>query len=331
MLRPTLLITVALTLFAAAAGAASPPNITARLDYTVPPGCPPASTLSAEFARRIGYEPFVKDSPLLVVARITRKKGMLAGSIDVYDAAGTLLWTTSATPAWHCDAMVVEMASALAFRFDPHVYPSWLPGEAPPAPAPAPAPTPPSPPPPVAAPPPADAPSVPPRRWQARVGLGSVVGFGIAPRTAVGLTTDVGVLWPLPPFDGFSLTLGAIRDPPAGGDALSAGAKVSSSVLVATAAPCIHQWKLYGCGVVGVGFIWGDASDSYDRAHVAGMYAPVGLRLGVEVPFASHLGLRVYGEFLTTIVPVDLELNGRPAWMTPPASGGVGVGLYAFD
>jgi hypothetical protein len=155
--------------------------------------------------------------------------------------------------------------------------------------------------------------------------------FGIAPRTAVGLTGDIGVWWSLPPFDGFSLTLGAIWNPPTGGDALLAGAKVSTSVLLATAAPCIHQWKLYGCGVVGVGSIWGHASDSHGRAHVAGTYAPVGLRLGVEVPFAPHIGLRVFGELLTPIVPVDLELNRRPVWATPPASGGVGVGIYAFN
>src|SRR5512132_4310127 len=110
-----------LALFATPALAAEPPPpITARLEYAAPRGCPPASVLGAEFARRMGYDPFVESSPLRLVATIVREKNTLAGSMPLYDSAGTQVWTKPLTfPAWQCLVLVQFMAGALVVRFDP--------------------------------------------------------------------------------------------------------------------------------------------------------------------------------------------------------------------
>jgi hypothetical protein len=62
-----------------------------------------------------------------------------------------------------------------------------------------------------------------------------------------------------------------------------------------------------------------------------GTYVVTGGRLGVEVPFAPHLGFRGYGEVLGTVTPQAIPIDERPGWTTPLVSGGLGVGLYLFD
>ena len=85
------------------------------------------------------------------------------------------------------------------------------------------------------------------------LGLGATLGFGIAPRPAAGMTADVGLHWSFDtaPLDGFSIALGARWDPPAAIDVSEseAGARMSTTRLLATVAPCAHWWKLFGCAV----------------------------------------------------------------------------------
>ena len=108
---------------ASALAADPPPLITARLDYEAAQGCPPASLLRGEFARRLGHDPFVEAAPLRVVVTIEREHGALMGSLKLYDSEGGLLWTRPTLPRTDCQAVVREMAGALAVRLDPLVYP----------------------------------------------------------------------------------------------------------------------------------------------------------------------------------------------------------------
>lgn len=90
------------------ARAADPPlSIPARLEYVPAPGCPPESVLRAEFARRMGHDPFVESAPLRVVATITREKNALSGFLALYDNDGKLIWSKPSTqPTWQCAALV---------------------------------------------------------------------------------------------------------------------------------------------------------------------------------------------------------------------------------
>ena len=201
------LLTFLALLSAPALAADPPPPITARLEYAAARGCPPASVLGAEFARRMGYDPFVESAPLRVVATIVREKNVLAGSLTLYDSAGMQVWTRPYTvSASQCLVLVQFMAGTLALRFDPKMLPV-TPVEAPPPPPPPPsppppplpppskpepeaAPAPPSPPPrPVIAPPPAP----PKRAFRLVAGLDGVFMSWIAPRASAGFALWAGV------------------------------------------------------------------------------------------------------------------------------------------
>jgi hypothetical protein len=166
------------------------------------------------------------------------------------------------------------------------------------------------------------------------IGLGSTVGFGIAPRPAVGVTADVGVHWKVDaaPLEGVSLTLGVRWDPPASGPPIAEfyGARIVSSRVLGTIAPCGHWGKLYGCALREVGQLRAHGEDLAISAEGSKRYAAIGGRIGVEVPFAPHLGFRGYGEVLGTVAPVAVPINELPGWTTPLASGSVGAGLYVF-
>jgi hypothetical protein len=155
-----------------------------------------------------------------------------------------------------------------------------------------------------------------------------MVGFGVTPRVAVGVSGDVGIYWPvtLAHLDGISLSLGGLWHPPAVGGVADGSGEIFSRLL-ATLAPCGHWSKLFLCGVSELGqiriFRSAAIPPTTDR-----VYAAVGGRVGVEVPIGSRGGFRVSGEVLGTASPVNFSINDRPGWITPSISGGLGAGLY---
>lgn len=318
---------LAAVLLAASAGATPRPRgVGVRLEYKLGPRtqqCPDVNELRAEVAAGLGHDPFTEAGPWrlsLVVNK--RRDGVYIATTTLFDDKGEAASDLTPLTARDCRYLVETMQAArtAALLVD-------LP--APPAP---PTPTPP-PPPPVVAPRPSDAPSPRAFRSVVRFGLGTVVGFGAAPRAAVGLTTDVGGYSPVAglPFDLVSFAVGARWDPPAAGYVLG-GVRVSASRVLATASPCAHVWKFYGCGVLGAGRFWGVAEDiALPMQGGSGNYVVTGGRLGVDLPFAPHLGFRGYGGVLANVTPQAIPIDERPGWITPPASGGLGVGLYLFD
>ncbi|MFS8069537.1 MAG: hypothetical protein ACMG6S_24495 [Byssovorax sp.] len=209
----------------------------------------------------------------------------------------------------------------------------------PPAPPPLPATPTPTPPPVLAPPPPAapfpERPTMDP--FVVLIGLGSTVGFGIAPRPAVGVTADVGFQWKVDaaPLEGISLRLGIRWDPPAKSPPLPAfagGARLVTSRVLGTIAPCGHWWKLHGCAVGELGQIQHGYEDRiiYPLGGSQTVYAAIGGRIGIEVPFAPHIGFRGFAEVLGTVANVDVRLNGRPLWSTAGSTQSLGAGLYVF-
>jgi hypothetical protein len=149
------------------------------------------------------------------------------------------------------------------------------------------------------------------------------------------VTADVGFHWKVDaaPLEGVSLTLGVRWDPPASSPPLGGflgSARVVTSRVLGTVAPCGHWWKLYGCALGQVGSL---GAHSEDLAYPGGLdyfYAAIGGRIGVEVPFATHLGFRVSGEVLGTLTPIIARISDMPVYKTSTSSGSVGAGLYVF-
>jgi hypothetical protein len=285
--------------------------------------CPDERALRGEVAAELGWDPFTETGTWRFHVAIVRKKnGMFAANGQLFDSDGATFSEMDEMAHASCQSLVAKLVAV------------WIAVVLTDPPLPPPAPPPPALPPSVVAPAPSDAPSPPAVRSMVRFGLGTVVGFDAAPRAAVGLAADVGVYVPVAwlPVNMVSFAMGVRWDPPASGYVLG-GVRVSTSRLLATASiPCAHVWKLYGCGVVGLGRLWGGAEGiALPVNEGGGTYVVTGGRLGVEVPFAPHLGFRGYGEVLGTVTPQAIPIDERQGWTTPLVSGGLGVGLYLFD
>jgi hypothetical protein len=179
-----------------------------------------------------------------------------------------------------------------------------------------------------------------PRSTEFRFGLGSVLGFGVAPRTVVGLSADAGLRWRAPAWtraDGISVALGVRWDPSVSGDASNAMAstRVSTTRALGTIAPCLHWWVVSTCALVGVGRLWGSVDNETTAFHqteaASPFYMATGGRLGVEIPFARHVGLRVSADLLGTWTPVTIAIDERSAWTASRVVGGIEAGLYVFN
>ena len=332
-MRTSLALPVGLALaLAPGRASADPPRVALRLEYVRGSGaktCPAEPTsLRAQVAARMGYDPFEKASaPERLTVVIMAKGRGFAANVKRFNVAGASTWSDTFAPRGvqgDCEALMSPLATYLRALILPYqAGPAASPAAPPPKPtAPAPGPLPVS-----AAPRPQTGEGV-------RFGLGTVLEFGAAPRVAVGLSADWSLYWPvaLLGFDGVSITPGLRWDPPAAGHVfgLKEGAQVSTSRTLITIAPCLHWLKLYGCVVGGMANLSGGGEGVAYSAQDASYYYVAGGRLGVEVPFASHLGVRVSGEVLGSFTTIVVPFNDQPGWTTPRASGSVGAGLYFF-
>lgn len=293
------------------------------MSYTRAPGaqaCPDELHFRSEVAAHLGHEAFSEQGTWrFYVYAFRRKNGTYSVTGDLFDEEAVKRDDIPPREGRDCKELLIKiLALEIAiYLTDPPEQPD------PPAP--------PSPPPPPLPP----SPPLPPRRranpFTLRLGFGSMVGFGVAPRVAVGASGDIGIYWPVTVahLDGISLSLGGLWHPSVEGSATGsdAGTPESFSRLLVTLAPCTHGWKLFLCAVGEVGQIQGFDSAALPSS-VARVYAAMGGRAGVEVPFAPHLGFRVSGEVLGTASPVSFSVNDKPGWMTPSVSGNVGAGLY---
>jgi hypothetical protein len=330
-------------LFAATpARAAEPlPPITARLEYTRPPGCPAESDIHYEVARRLGKDPFVKEGLFRVVATIARQKNTLIGDLAIYDGEGqTVVEKHSSSPPWDCAGLLEGFAITLSLHLDPEPLPS-APVKAPPAP---PAPLPPSPSPPAPLPPPkeeappvqAKPPAPVPTKLRGVVGLGGQVVFG-ALGQAVGPVVHLGVRWPVLSL-GMDLSLGLeFRY-----DALSAavvedrpGVSVQKSLVGGSLVSCLHGRPFFGCAVASGGqlSLTVKGIDIAESAYPAHGYLGLGARFGFEKSLWPWLTARIYGEGLVALRRLQVANNGVDL-STPvlsfPLSGSLGGSLVAF-
>lgn len=305
-----------------------PPHITARLDYVPAQGCPPASVLRGELARRLGYDPFVEAAPLRVVATVTREKNALAGSMELHDSTGTLIWSKPTTPATDCQTVVLEMAGKLAFRLDPLVYPS-APAELPPLPAPKPKEEP--------SPVPVEPPTEAPAAGRVVLGLSSQIVISAAGASG-GLIGALGWRWPLS-SPGMDLSVGMeFRfDAPSSTriDDVRPGATMQTYLMGGSIVSCLHGRHLFGCAVASGGAIE-VASEGLDDSNglrpVLG-FVGGGARFGIEDTLLPWLAVRLYGEALVSRPLLGLinhaEVRG-PSLLSSPLTGSAGLSLVVY-
>jgi hypothetical protein len=322
---------VAILLSGSASAAPRPRGVRVRLEYDRGPNarqCPDERALRGEVAAELGWDPFTDAGTWRFHVAIVRKSnGMFVANGQLFDSDGATFSEMQEMAYPGCQSLVAKLVAVwiAVVLTDPP-----LPPPAPPPPTVA-APGPPPPPDDIAA----TRPSADP--FLVVMGLGSTVGFGIAPRAAVGVTADVGLHWKVDaaPLEGVSLTLAVRWDPPASSPALEGsfgGVRVVSSRVLGTVAPCAHWWKLYGCAVGALGQLQHHYEDRtvYPVDGIHDLHAAMGGRIGIQVPFAPHVGFRGFAEVLGTITPVVAYFNNRPAWSTASSTESFGAGLYVF-
>ena len=125
-MRTTRTIPVALALaLAPYRASAEPPDVSLRLDYARASGgeaCPAdPTTLRAEVAARMGYDPFEKTSApeRLTVVMVAKGRGF-AARVERFNAAGESTWSETFPPRplqGDCEALMSPLASYLRVSF----------------------------------------------------------------------------------------------------------------------------------------------------------------------------------------------------------------------
>lgn len=315
---PSLLL--ALQLAGSSLGAAAAERKATRLIYERGAGaehCPDELDVKNAVAARLGYDPFDERAPGSVSARLAREGDKLVGRVEVRDADGRTVGSREITSGQNdCTELASALTLAVSIAVDPLSIARPDAPPAPPAPVPAPdcprataphvAPCP-------APPPEADAPV------SFRASAGLLAAFAASPSpVALGVAADVGIQW-----RALSVDVGGRADVPASrGTALG---RVSTSLILATLAPCGHVSVFAGCALVAAGVLRGENVDAGVRDTTP--YAALGARAAAEIPLYDVIGVRLHADLLATLTRTVLSVNGGEAWRTPPLSGATGAAL----
>ena len=208
---------------------------TSRLTYTAPRACPSEQVLRNLVAGQTSSNVLVPQAPARLTVTVSRRAQQYDATAELRDEAGAVLWTRPFAPTSSCSGLVEDVAVYVSAKLEPRAKdqprtPLAAPGVSD-----------------VAQPPrPLERDTMPADPLILLLGLGSTLGFGVAPRVAVGLTADAGIHYSVEagPFSGFSLSLGLRWDPPASRSvprftAFFPDAQVTSSRLLGVGAPCV--------------------------------------------------------------------------------------------
>ena len=286
--------------------------------------CPAESFLhDTAAARQPGaVDPFDDDAPRTITLKLRRGgQGYVAEATMV---EGEKL--TGDKTLTHPDCAVLVEAMAAVFttwfftvRHDPPPKPAPVCPAAPPAPQCPEAPTP------QELPPEEPTPAPPPPRKPARLvaEAGALAAFGASPGPAsFGLAGAVGLRW-----ERFSVSLGVEGHLPAAHDG-----SASVSLVVGTAAPCVHAAWFVGCGLLEAGRVYSDGpyrSDVSAWVRPRFVYGAAGLRAGGDVPLvADHLALRLAADLIVPFSPTTVTNDfGKSAWTMPHVGAALGARL----
>jgi hypothetical protein len=325
VLRSLAFATVAGLLLAPSVATAAP---TARLVYSRASdvdSCPDEETLRHAVVVRVGYDPFFAWARRTVVVNVVRRRQEFVATTDLIDEQGIAHGARELRTGGDCRELLDAVALAIAIAIDPQIL--VHPQESS---APAPPPPPPSAvivvvPRPVAAPPASPAergplpplPSTAPAAFEASIGL--VASSGDAPNMAAGLSAGGAVRWaPL------SVGLEGRVDAPAT-ESATGGGQVSSQRVVAAVVPCASFGPFAACAVVQGGAMRAWSNGVPDRRTAWTESWEVGGRVGVFVPVAANLFLRVRTDILGNLHRASLELRGTSVWLAAPVTSCLGV------
>jgi len=329
---------LALSALAGAPAAAEQATPTARLVYQRAAGaesCPDVDALQQLVSTRLGYSPWTDDDERLVEVALTRDRGQLVARIELRDPqSGRSGERRLSSRAAGCEELAAAMVLAICIAIDPlrmALAAASLPAPEPvsePATLPetAPASLPESVP--VLVETPASAPASepvaqplseePPDRIRLYAGLGTHLTLGTSPTVAFGPKLMAGI-----GYSFFSLEFEARSEFCTSFSLANLGAFGATGLGSVALVPCINLWWFQVCGVAAIGQLSGvvftPVPGVESRLSLTG-----GARIGLEFPIYPWLALRLQGDAMINIVPIDLS----PLWQSP--FGAVALGTTAL-
>jgi hypothetical protein len=286
--------------------------------------CPDETNLRAAVKRRVGYDPFFPWAKTTVVVEIASAGDHFVARVRLVDQHGLAQGDRELRSANNrCAGLIDAAALAISIALDmnaPAQDPAQAPESAPtpesesesesaPAPAPDPADDVPS-------------PSPTPPALHTQLGLEGVAAIGASPPPVIVPAID---LWGTVRRGMGSLDLDLRGDAPS--SAHGTGGSTATVLLFAAAGgPCLHLGPAFGCALGAVSWLHASGDGPFARSG-ADAFPSVGARLGVEVPLADALVLRIRGDALFNLALPPVYLNGQQAWKLPLASGIFAAGL----
>jgi hypothetical protein len=93
--------------------------------------------------------------------------------------------------------------------------------------------------------------------------------------------------------------------------------RVTTSLVTASVAPCVHRGVVSGCAILTGGAMQSVGADIDRPASALTPVLAMGLRAGAEVPLTSALSLAASADLLARAVQVRLQIDDDEVWSSP--------------
>lgn len=327
------IVLLALTALAGGRAEAQEATPTARLVYQRGAGaesCPDVDVLQQMVSARLGYSPWTADEARTVEVDLVRAHGALIARIALDDPqSGRSGERRLSSRAAGCDELAAAMVLAICIAIDPlrmalaaaslpepepatlpESEPASLPESAPLVEAPVSAP---------ASEPVAEPLSEePPDQIRLYAGLGSHLSLGTSPTVAFGPKLMGGI-----GYSFYSLELEARSELCTSFSLTNVGAFGMTGLGSVALVPCVNLWWFQVCAVAAIGQLSGLVFTPVPGVE-SRISLVAGARIGFEYPIYPWLALRLQGDAMINIVPIDLS----PLWQSP--FGAVALGSTAL-
>jgi hypothetical protein len=287
--------------------------------------CPDETALRRAIEARLGYDPFLPWGTATVVVRFEHEGAGFLAHVELVTAGDSRGVRTLRSDDPGCAGLVDTVALAVSIALDAMRPAS--PAPPPPEESPPRVESPPSPSslPPDVTPPPPPLAEDSGSRLRPVVGLDFLVSDGSAPAVSTGLSLWGRLGWGREGTIQASIGVEARADFPSSG--LEPEGTVSTWLAAGGLAPCLHFGVVFGCAVGQLGALHGDGSGVMLPNSGARVFAVFGPRLGLEIPVASFLALRVRADVLANPARVTVDLDGAPAWRASAVTGTLAAGF----
>jgi hypothetical protein len=279
------------------AAAAPRPTALSWIRETGAESCPDPEQVRRAVASRLGSEPFDDQADTRITAHLSPGERGLVGTLEVTGRDGTPLGRRElSSPTGDCAELSAAMELAIAIAIDPQ-YLRRRPETAAPAVA-------------IAAPGPHFVGAV-----------GALLAAGLSPSViAPGAAVHLSLEWPR-----FSLGIDGRAD--FAPSVEFAGGRVSTSVLLGSASPCVRLWRVDACAVISVGALQVTSDLGGPQRRQSGPLVLAGGRAQLPIELTESLSLRPFFDVQAVLTRTSFLSGSTAVWVTPPVVGALGLAL----